>query len=194
MNPEKNSELFEALAKPRIEALSQEFVRRNLLASTLEELSGLFEEKDHTSHPVTEPTLLGRLFALTQIQLTHMGVAGFRPVEAIDYDGSIWAKAAPNHDQFTTSDGNTILTRLIKLTIPDRERSGMEEEVEIFGLNLYQPDANTDEFLADENDPAKRLIIIGGNKKVQDRVHPITGETVVFAVRSKQTRDAKLYK
>lgn len=189
MGPERNKELFDAVAGSRIQSLTQEFVRRNLLAATLKEISELFADKDHTSHPVTEPTLLGRLWALTQVQRTHLGIAGFDPLEAVDFDGSIIAKSAPHHHEFSAPGNNTICTRIISLTMPDTA-----DTVEIFGLNLYQPDVDTDEFFGDPENGTNKLVIVGDTGRIRDKIYPITGETVAFAVRNKQTQDAKLYR
>ncbi|OGL24470.1 hypothetical protein A3A68_00255 [Candidatus Saccharibacteria bacterium RIFCSPLOWO2_01_FULL_48_13] len=189
MGPEKNRELFESVAESRIDSLTQEFVRRNLLAATLKELSDFFAEKDNTPHPVTEPTLLGRLWGLAQVQRGHMGVAGFEPLDAVRYDGAIFAKSAPYHDEFTTQDGNIIRTRIISLNMFEDEYS---DDIEIFGINLYQPDANTDEF--DEHRTEQDLVIVSGGGKILDKERPVIGETVAFAVRNKKTQDSKLYK
>lgn len=190
MGPDKNSELFKSVAEDRIPALTGEFLRRNLLSATLAELAELFDEKDNTSHPVTEPTLLGRLVALSQVQRTQLGIAGFEPLSVVDFDGSVSAKAAPHHDQFDTDSGETINTRIIKLSMPS---SFDDETVEIFGLNMYQPDVNVDEFF-DEEAPAANIVVVGETGKVMDKIKPISGETLAFAIRNKQTRDAKLYK
>src|SRR3989304_9172246 len=103
MGPEKNAELFQAVAEPRLPSLKGEFIRRGLLGESLRQLSDLFESKDNTSHPVTEPTLLLRLYALSQVQRSTMGIAGFEPMLAVNIDeqpnGGVDAKAAPAHDE-----------------------------------------------------------------------------------------------
>ncbi len=193
MGPEKNPELFQAVAEPRLPSLKEEFIRRGLLGESLRQLSKLFESKDNTSHPITEPSLLLRLFALSQVQRSTMGIAGFEPMLAVNIDeqpnGGIDAKAAPAHDEFM--DNNSYYrTRVIDITIPNPHYGDM---VEIFGLNIYQPTLEEREDSPLETaEPG--ILMIGGQGEVQHKKHPITGETVVFAVRNKQTEDAKLYK
>jgi hypothetical protein len=193
MGPEKNSKLYNKLAKPREASLTDEFMRRNLLSATLAELSELFDEKDNTTNPVTEPTMLGKLYALMRVQRSHMGVAGFEPMDMVYMDGTLSAKVAPAHDSYELEDedgrtGNIINTRVIKLTMPDKYS---DEQVEVFGLNIYMPDIDTHGFF--ESEQAK-LLIVGESGKVQDKPAAVTGETVAFAVRNKITQDAKLYK
>ena len=193
MGPEKNAELFQAVAEPRLPSLKGEFIRRGLLGESLRQLSDLFESKDNTSHPVTEPTLLLRLYALSQVQRSTMGIAGFEPMLAVNIDeqpnGGVDAKAAPAHDEFM--DNNSYYrTRVINITMPDPRYGDM---VEVFGLNIYQPTAEERED-APLEPTEPEILMIGGRGEVQQKKQPITGETVVFAVRNKQTEDAKLYR
>lgn len=190
MRPDNNPKLFEQFGRPQINSLNEEFLRRNLVAGVLEDLSNEFEEKDHTAHPVAEPTLVARLFALSQVQRTAMGIAGFDPLETVDfsrYRGSIEAKAAPAHDSFDDN-GSTYKTRAIKFVMHGDDAA---DAIDVFGLNFYQEDAAVDEIAPAE--ASAGLVLIGDKGNVVDKQKPITGSTLLFAVRSKMTNDAKVY-
>lgn len=192
MGPDKNSELFSSVAESRLPSIKEEYIRISLLAESLRELSGLFADKETTSHPVTEPTLLPRLYALSQVQRSAMGISGFEPMLAVNTheqpNGSIDAKAAPAHDEFGEN-GSYFRTRVINITMPNSYYADM---VEIFGINVYQP--SIDEREIDDTNEKSGIILVGQRGEVRQTERPITGETVVFAVRNKITEDAKLYK
>lgn len=210
MGPSSNPELYENHAAPRVEALDEEFSRRMLLSSRLADLSSLFSDKDNTSHPVTESTLSIRLFALSHLQHTQMSIAGFSGMEAIDFSrgySSIMAKVAPHHDEFQINEnGNegevaakTYRTRVIKITMPDDRLIGASNQhIEVFGLNFYQPEPKSTSMPTTDDgtkDPAAAsyLTLIGRSGRAERKQEPITGETVVLAVRNTETNDAKLY-
>ncbi len=208
MGPDRNSVLFEAVGQPRIEALDEEFDRRTLLSQRLSELSELFDTKDHTSHPVTESTIFARLYALSRLQRTQMSIAGFTGMEPIDLSrgrAEINAKVAPHHDEFRTrsngEDGNEKIyrTRVIKITMPESDYGSRDNHIEIFGINLYQlepsKELTTHGPESSEADPGANgyLVLIGKAGQVQRKPEPITGETVIIAVRNTETNDAKLY-
>lgn len=204
MGPDKNPELFRAHAMPRVEALDEEFERRMLLSQSLAELSTLFEEKDNTSHPVTEPTLYSRLYALSRLQRTQLSISGFHGMEGVNLSrgiGDISAKVAPHHDEFR-KEGNgggarVYRTRVIQITMPESGYGVPNENIEIFGINFYQPEPvfENDTESPEAKDPGAQgyLAIVGKDRKVQRKPQPITDETVVIAVRNKETNDAKLY-
>jgi hypothetical protein len=202
MGPNKNPDLFQSYGEPRVMALDEEFERRMLLSSKLAELSELFEEKDNTSHPITESTLFARLYALSRLQHTPMSIAGFSGMEAVDMSrgySDISAKAALYHDEHKveSEDGSAKLyrTRAIKVTIPETAYGDRNGHVEIFGLNFYQPEPDIEIDKSVRQDPASKqyLTLIGKNGRAQRKPQAITGETVVIAVRNKETNDAKLY-
>lgn len=193
MGPNTNPALFKEFGEPNVAALDEEFLRRNLLSGTLEELSDLFAEKDHTSHPVTEPTLFGRLYALSQVQKTENGIAGFYPMNAVDFaarGANIRAKAALPHDEFTDSRGNKYRTRVIQLTMPDEDYAA---EIDVFGINFYRPDIDVDELLPEISEKGNGLVVVGAGGGILTKEQPITGKTPILAVLNKVTNDAKLY-
>lgn len=206
MGPHKNPKLFEACGT-NVGALDKEFTQRNLVSHTLRDLSELFKERETTESPVTEPALFAKLYALSSIQKTHLAVSGFTGMEPIDASRGyteINAKAAEPHDQFHGKDpGNSpgaeqVLyeTRLVQLIIPT---FSTVEHIEVFGINIFRKDldltlgsGNGSREIDEEHE--KYLAIIGKGGRVQDSSpQPVTGETVVIAVRNNQTQDAKLY-
>jgi len=72
--------------------------------------------------------------------------------------------------------------------MPDDENG----EVEIFGLNFFQPDLNLDLDFGLNSDSNKLLVV--GEKGLIGEQCPINGETVILGVRNIKTNDAKLYK
>lgn len=191
MNPNDSPQLFKDVAEPRITTLNEEFLRRNMVFATLNDLSSEFEAKAEATHPVTEATLVSKLFALSQVQLMRMGVVGFNPLDAVQSVAkAIEASTAPYHDEYT--DGSSAYrTRVIKLKMPDAD----SDDVEIFGLNFYQPDSDIEEDINQSGSgQAEKSLVVVGHRGVMSDQKPITGETVIMGVRNKKTNDAKFYK
>jgi len=192
MGPNTNPELYVSTAFDIQPVLDEEYIRRNLVAPALAELSVLFHERDNTPCPVIEPTLFARLYALSMVQRSRMGISGFYPLDTFRYGGQVDAKAAPSHDEFVTSN-SVFRTRVINFVMPDRDAT--DRDIEIFGINFYQP-------AADEDTPDKQptrestgsgIIVVDKRGIVTNKRSPISGETVIFAVHNKVTHDAKLY-
>ena len=191
MGPEKNRELFAMVGEPALGEVDAEFDRRNLAGPTLADLTAEFNRKDNSPRPVTDPTLLAKLYALSMVQGSPMGVSGFNPMEAVDHYGGVTAKAAPHHDTFP-QDGREYRTRVIQL-LPSGEH--LPKDINIFGINLYQPGPNEDALPVE---PAKTttergLVVIDKRGTVAKAGAPISGQTLLFAVYNTDTRDAKLY-
>lgn len=194
MGPGKNQELYAAVAKDIEPILDDEFTRRNLVGPVLSELTILFDERDNTRRPMVEPTLFARLYAVSLVQRSRMGISGFNPLEAFNYGNAVEAKAAPYHDEFKSQMNNaTYRTRVINLLLPDQS---LDKDIRIFGLNFYQPGPTEDvEPVAPERTPTISGLIVTDNRgrvTSKDRT-PVTGETVVFAVHNRTSKDAKLY-
>lgn len=202
MNPEKSPLLHNTVVKDREGGIYEEFARRNLLANTIRDLSEQFEDKEDVLHKPSEPTLYAKLYALSQIQQSRLGVAGFSPLSPIEQGliGSLWtvsAKVAPPHDQYQLGE-TTISTRAISFS----SDATMESEVDILGLNIFIEDFNVDEVgiegFNEDIQPSKGLLIVGDAGKkgpvlLDGAPKTVNGETVIFAVRSKISNDAKLY-
>lgn len=195
MGPNKNSELFVSTTDKSVNNVGAEFTRRNLVTPTLDELSSLFDGYEHTPSPLTDPTLLLKLHALAQVQMSQLGIAGFDPSRAVNFDQRavrVTANAAPHHDEYQDPIHGTILTRVCKLEIPDSDYSDL---IEVFALNIFSPDGDADAITADPQEaPKNSLIIVGKHNKIAGKTTPITGEVVALAVRNKETGDAKLYR
>lgn len=194
MGPGKNSTLYEAAAAARLQAIDEEFERRNVSTRTMQELGDELIAKETTPDPVTEPTLYARLYVLTQVQRTQIGMDGLVPIKAVDFQdsSSVTARQAPHHDKFS-NDRGVYCTRAIKLELPGYQG---EEDIQLFGLNIYQPDISSESPL-DTAEPAASetpsLVIIGGKGDVLRKEKSITGETVVFAAFNKRSGDVKFY-
>lgn len=212
MSPESNPELFNKLAEPSMGNLNEEYMRRNLVAGVLKDASELFEDRQTTRHPITEPSLFARFYALSQVQRTNLGVTGFNPLRVVRFEEgvvSLEAKSAPHHDEVELQDGPTLRTRLINITVPEpsyasdtgglswnheQQTKTQDGDIEIFGINIYYPDTEIDDIFADaDQQPRKRLAIVSRSGEVRDKPQPITGETIIFGVRNRRTNDAKLY-
>jgi hypothetical protein len=194
MGPTMNPELFKAVTGDVTRRIDDEYVRRGTVAPVLADLSLEFSIKDNSPLPVTEPTLFARLFALSMVQRSNMGISDFNPLSAFDYNGKVLAKAAPHHDSYR-DDSSIYHTRLIQFTLPDNSHE-VSKDISIFGLNFYQPNLD-DEPIEVSPEPTKTtsgLVITDRRGHVtQAKKTPVAGETVVFAVHNKATNDAKLY-
>ena len=212
MNPETSTELYSKLAQPRLESLQEEYMRRNLVAGVLKDVSDLFNSRETTRNPITEPALFARFYALSQVQRTHLGVTGFNPLTVVRFEEgvvSLEAKIAPPHDEVTLDDGTTLRSRLINITLPEPngvdDNPGLswgqphqikqpESDIEIFGINIFLPDVDIEAALTEsENVPKKGLALVSRGGEVRKKPQPVTGETVLFGVRNRRTNDAKLY-
>lgn len=193
MGPETNSELFQAFAVPRIEAINEAFDRRNMAAGTMRELDEQLNEKETTADPVTEPTLYTRLYVLSHVQRTQVGLDGLTPLSAVDFreGSSVKAKQAPHHEEYVTPDGIAYRTRAIRLELSTDRTS---RDISIFGLNIYRPDIDFDSLADNSGDNSSSGIILVDDKaNVKRKEQAITGETVVFAAINKRSGDVKLY-
>lgn len=194
MGPGKNKELFDSIAQSQLDGISQESQRRDALGTALKRLSMFFEVVS-TAHNLSEPALLTRLFALSLVQNSKMGISGFEPLLALTHDqpnGSIYAKKAPAHDKFIDENGIEYRTRVINVMMPRYE---VDDTIELYGLNLYVPtDQEQDEELSSRTNGSKsRLVIVNAAGEIVQEPQPITGGTAVFAVRNKRIGDAKAY-
>lgn len=196
MNADDSPELFNRIVAKKEASVAEEFERRNLLSSTIRDLSEQFEEKENVTHAPSEPVLYAKLYALSQIQQSRLGVAGFSPMAPVEVGliRSVWnakLQAAPAHDEYTDEVlDRTYYTRAIKFASNQLDQS----EVDVIGLNFYQKD-----YIFDEEDDSKKLVVVKGMDRQgrsiisDDKPGTINGETLVFAVRNKTTNDAKLY-
>lgn len=187
MGPEKNAQLYAEVGESRLPALNDELYRRTSLAKTLEELSESFAASE--VQPFTEPTMFARLYGLTQVQRMHLGVAGFHPLAAVDFNSPLFeitGSALAHHDEFEEN-GARIRSRIVKLNTPLE----FHEKVEIFGLNIYQPDIDLSDLDLGETTP--HLIAIGDRGRIVNDKKPINGETPLLAARSLLTSDSKIY-
>lgn len=193
MGPTNNPELYQAVARPSEAHLAAEYERRNLVAPTLTELGQLFADKDNTPRQVAEPTLFTRLYALSMVQRGRMGIYGFNPLGAFNYDNRVEAKAAPYHDEYTAESGNLVRTRAIELLLPEQ---GVDQNIRIFGLNLYEATSIEDVIAEDPrtSTTSSGLVVTDrrGRATGVNRT-PIFGEIAVFAVHNTLSGDAKYY-
>ncbi len=191
MGPSTNPELYSVAAAKLEVHLDDEHNRRIMVAPYVAELAELFGAKDNTPNVVVEPTLVSRLIALSMVQRSRMGVTGLEPLEAFDYDGTAQAHAAPAHDEFITSKGHALKTRAVNFVLPGRSNNN---DIAIFGLNVYQPSADDDPAPVKPTETSHQGFVVVDKKGTARGQHrPITGETVVFAVYNKSTKDAKVY-
>ncbi len=190
MGPQNNPELYQAIAADRQNAVSQEFRRRVLLAGTMSDLSTEFQKRDQTQHHLAEPTISTKLYALSLVQRSSMGVAGFNAFSPVTVHNGVLdnvkALEAPHHDEFSHED-ELFRTRVVSLIPSEITRN----EVDIFGLNFYQPEHGV------EDASTKGLVVISKNAEkvgaVVSESRTLSGETVLFAVRNQKSDDAKLY-
>lgn len=194
MNPRSSPELFDKIVANKEASVAEEFERRNLLSATIRDLAEVFEEKESVLHKPSEPTLYAKLYALSQVQQSRLGVAGFSPLAPVESGliQSVWkaeVKAAPSHDQYTDEVlSRTYHTRAVCFSSDALDQS----EIDVIGLNFYQQDYEFKE------DKPKLLAVKGIGKQGEvvmsdEESKSINGETLIFAVRSKVTNDAKLY-
>lgn len=191
MGPTNNANLFNLVTGAEFAGgIGAEFERRNLVTPTLNDLSALFEDYESSPAPLTDPTLPIRLAALSHVQLGPLGIAGFDPSSAVDFGYGplrVTGIAAPHHDEYTHEPYGTIRTRVCKLAT-----NGHGENIEVFALNMFTPDGDASTITGEEQPSS--LIIVGKGNRVASRAKPITGEVMAFAVRNKETGDAKLYR
>lgn len=199
MRPDNNNELYNIAGSPFEGSVSAEYVRRHLLRETFCELADAFNDKETTSHPIADPTMMAKLYALSQVQRTSMGIAGFDPFSAIDTTvttGMVNAFIAPEHDRYEVG-GETFLTRAVLLDMPQK---GENDHVSVFGLNYYQADFNispSDRLSIDgvsATDVESKLVVVERGGNVLEERAPVMGQTAIFGVYNKATGDAKLYK
>ncbi len=193
MGPERNQQLFTAVAADIMPLVDEEFVRRNLVVPALAELAEQFARKDNSPRPVTEPTLFARLYALSMVQRSRMGISGFDPLSTFDNGGKVEAKAAPYHDEFTAKNKGTYRTRIIQFVLPGQD---VNNNINIFGVNFYEPNPEEDEAVIEASTFATQsgIVIVDKRGSVTNiNKDPISGETVLFAVHNKVTNDAKIY-
>ena len=195
MGPHQNPELYDIATRSTEPAVSDEFRRLNIVTPVLRELSALFDERENTPRAVIEPILFARLFALSMVQRSRMGLTGFSPLQAFDDGGTVEAKAAPHHDQYYSDEHkNTFWARAINFQLPYQDVS---DEIRIFGLNVYIPGPNDDEIENagySSSATGTGLVITDRRGRVMSKNQsPIAGETVIFAVHNKTTSDAKFY-
>ncbi|MFY9228098.1 MAG: hypothetical protein WAO28_02110 [Candidatus Microsaccharimonas sp.] len=194
MGPHKNPELFNAVARPNIDRIKNEFLRRNTVAANLQELAEVFNLQNGEPRPIADPLLYAKLYGLSMTHQSAVGISGFTALESVDRNqGMIVAKAAPPHDSYTNDATNeTYQTRVINLSLSEEQHGyGNLEKIKIFALNFYHPDPT---IVEDEATSETGLLLIGKKKGIVNGTSPIIGDVSVFAAINTETNDAKIYK
>ncbi len=193
MGPHKNPELFNAVARPNIERVKNEFLRRNMVAATLQDLAEAFDQQNGEPRPIADPLLYAKLYGLSMTHQSSIGISGFTALDSVDHSqGMIVAKAAPPHDTYTNDTTNeTFQTRVINLSLPEDHGYGSLKNVKIFALNFYHPDPI---IVEEEDRPETGLLLIGKKKGIVNGTSPIIGDVSLFAAINTETGDAKIYK
>lgn len=191
MGPNSNPRLYESVGASLVPALDEEFERRNITAKTLIELDDLCDKKLNVTDYIVEPTMITRLYALSRVQNTQMGIHGFEPFESVGYGDAVEASAAPDHDSFE-ADGRSYHTRVVRL-----RSTNLESDISVFGLNFYRPDVdglNPSDLLGEApQETGPTLLVVSSEGEAKREKQVITGQTSVFAVLNRKTGDAKFY-
>lgn len=192
MNPDSSKELFELLGPRTLGYIDDESLRMNQLSVFLKELSDSFDRKITVPTQIIDPTMFARLYALSQVQRTQIGISGFDPMSAIhsEHNGIVMAKVAPHHDEY--EDGVKVYkTRVVKFALSDYV---VNDQVDIFGINLYRDDValTDDRNLGGEQNTGK-LVVVDEVLNVVPEEKSIKGDTSIFTVINKETGDAKVY-
>ncbi len=188
MRPDKNGELLETIGKEALEYVDEESSRRNQLALLLDSLSDNFERKIGDSSQIIDPTMFARLFAISQVQRTQIGLSGFDPMSAINtsHNGIVMAKIAPHHDEYEDDGLKVYKTRVLEIDLPEY---AVNSQVNIFGINIYRDDTG----LTHDEGKTPGLVIVSESLRVSPDDESISGDTSIFAVINKDTKDAKVY-
>ena len=203
MGPDNSIQLYRRVERGgSVARLEEETLRRVAIGQTLGDLSDQFETRaDGQPAHIAEPVMVRKLYALAAIQRTRLGVAGFDPRAAINFDHSsdrVMAEAAPAHDSFNHDEfGSQAMTRAIKFIIRDYNGEA-DSTIEMFGLNLYIADPNIEAIDGISEPHAShptQLLVVNeaGRATKQTEEAYISGETPIIAVRNSKTGDARVY-
>lgn len=186
-NPNDLELYKQVLAHSFVKSLGDEALRRSMAGPVLEELGKEFTESERTYNPVIEPNLLAKIYGLSLVQQSQMGVYGFTPSDVYDYKGEVTAKIAPAHSVLERG-GNEYRARVICFTNDYLEN----QDVTVFGVNIYAPDMD-EAFATEDGRPKSKLLLVDGTGKSMKKEQPVAGGTPIIAVYSNKTGDAKIY-
>lgn len=156
----------------------------------IDDLATAFEEVQEVSRSA-DPLIQFKVWALSSIGAETIGVTGFVPREFVRDNLKVLVRVAPIHDM-TDFDGTPIATRVIKLeSDPTDNVSTAQNGIEIFGLNIFVP--NADEGLSDLESGAPKLIVFDQKGGTSVAKKPVSGITPVIAIRNKTSGVTKAY-